>query len=229
MARAFPQGVAQRKGWCRTVRLSFLPPMRTLRGSIRRHPRTSALRDFANEGMFPMRSMSPPTLATSRFSLAYTFSEPNSNLVIGVRMESIAWSRSRSISGFRAWACKAAQRASWGTKKTFSALYSSASSGSAYGVSWSFSKSSSKASEMYLRKPIRGRRACTPRHQCSCGACPPPSTIASRWVLGWFVWPLVAQSAKVQSWVRVWAFNGTSVELIAELVVVLEQFINDVI
>ena len=88
-----------------------------------------------SEGNVSDQVNEPPTLATSRFSFAYTLGRTPFKLGDCRSMESIAWSRSRPISGLRAWACKAAQRASWGTKKTFSALYSSESSGSAYGVS----------------------------------------------------------------------------------------------
>ena len=59
------------------------------------------------------------------------------------------------------------QRASWGTQKTFSAAYSSRSSGSACGSALRASYRSPKASEMYLRK-ISPRATClySPASMC---------------------------------------------------------------
>src|SRR5690349_1441202 len=56
-------------------------------------------------------------------------------------------------------ACSLSQRAALGTQKTFSAAYSSRSSGSAWGSAARTAWRSSKASEMYLRK-IRPRTTC---------------------------------------------------------------------
>ncbi|OQB98458.1 MAG: hypothetical protein BWX81_00435 [Spirochaetes bacterium ADurb.Bin110] len=71
-------------------------------------------------------------------------------------MASMAASTIIPILGFFASACRNDQRASGGTKKTFSARYSSLSSGSAPAYSpspfFSFSYRPSKASDMYLRK-----------------------------------------------------------------------------
>lgn len=71
----------------------------------------------------------------------------------------IASSMRRPISGWRAAFWRADQRADCGTQKTFSARYSSRSSGSPIVSSMSWRRFASKASEMYLRK-IRPRTTC---------------------------------------------------------------------
>ena len=105
--------------------------------------------------MFPIISISSPKLVGSRFCLAYTFGKTPFNEGFSFSITSIASSTVFPMVGCFAFDKRKFQRASVGTKNTFSALYSSLSSGSAPAYSpspaLSFSKCSSKASEIYFK------------------------------------------------------------------------------
>ncbi len=113
--------------------------------------------------MFPTRSIKHPRLVGSRFPRAKTFGSTSLSDGLSFSMASIALSTSLPMVGSFALDCRYDQRAISGTKKTFSALYSSLSSGSAPAYSpvpfFSLVCKASKASEMYLRK-IKPRTMC---------------------------------------------------------------------
>ena len=109
--------------------------------------------------MLPIKSINSPNTVASKFWRAYTLGNTPFKIGLLFSMASIAVSTITPILGNFAWLTNNDQRAVSGTKKMFSAVYSSCSSGSPHSSatnSWYFS---SKESLMYFKK-IKPKTTC---------------------------------------------------------------------